>query len=274
MPALRARVTDLTGTLDAAARSRIEAKLADLEKRKGAQIAVLMVATTAPEAIEDYSIRVAEAWKIGRGVVNGKHVDDGAILVIAKNDRRMRVEVGYGLEGAIPDAYAKRVIDGTIAPRFRQGDFAGGVEAGVDDLIKLVNGETLPPPAAAQQPQGGGGGSEDVLGLLLGVFVVAMVLRQVLGRVVGSSAGGLLGGGLVAMAGAGTLLAVGAGVLMFFVLLLLGTGASMGPVGRRTWRSGPGGFPGGFGGGGGGFGGGGFRGGGGGFGGGGASGGW
>jgi uncharacterized protein len=270
---LRARVTDLTGTLDAAARSRIEAKLADLEKRKGAQIVVLMVGTTAPEAIEDYSIRVAEAWKIGRGVVGGKHVDDGAILVIAKNDRRMRVEVGYGLEGAIPDAYAKRVIDGTIAPRFRQGDFAGGVEAGVDDLIKLVNGESLPAPSTARPQQDGGG--EDLLGLLLGVFVVSLVLRQWLGRVVGSSAGALLGGGIVAMTGAGLLLAIGAGVLMFFVLLLLGTGATMGPVGRRTWRSGPGGFPGGFGGGrGGGFGGGGFRGGGGGFGGGGASGGW
>ncbi|MFP5407015.1 MAG: TPM domain-containing protein, partial [Gammaproteobacteria bacterium] len=201
------------------------------------------------------------------------------LLLVAPRERKVRIEVGYGLEGAIPDAYAKRIIDGTIAPYFRRGDFAGGVEAGVNDLIKLIDGEALPAPAAAQQPQGGGG--EDVLGLLLGVFVVALVLRQWLGRVVGSAAGAFLGGGVVSMAGAGMLLAVGAAVLMFFVLLLIGTGAGMGPVGPRTWRSGPGGFPGGFGGfggfggrGGGGFGGGGFRGGGGGFGGGGASGGW
>lgn len=278
VPPLQSRVTDLTGTLDAATRARIESRLEAFEQRKGSQVAVLMVGSTAPEPIEDFSIRVAEAWKIGRGRVEGQRVDDGVLLVVAKDDRRLRIEVGYGLEGAIPDARAKQVIENVIAPRFRQGDFAGGVEAGADALMKLIEGEELPAPTRGQAPAGDAG--VDWVAVLLFAFFVGLILRQWFGRVLGSSAGALFGGAAAWTFGAGLLVAVGAGLLMFFVLLTMGAGAGMGRVGRHTWRSGPGGFPGGFGGGGGfprgggGFGGGGFRGGGGGFGGGGASGGW
>ena len=144
MPPLTARVTDLTGTLSGGAVARIEAKLADLEAKKGSQIAVLIVPTTQPEEIEQFGIRVEEAWKLGR-----KGVDDGAILIVAKNDRRVRIEVGYGLEGALPDAIANRIITETITPHFKQGDYDGGVEAGVDQMISVVNGEPLP--AAGQK---------------------------------------------------------------------------------------------------------------------------
>jgi len=281
VPPLQARVTDLTGTLDAADRARIESRLQAFEQRKGSQLAVLMVGSTAPEPIEDFSIRVAESWKIGRGRVDGQRVDDGVLLVIAKDDRRLRIEVGYGLEGAIPDARAKQVIENIITPRFRQGDFAGGVEAGVDALMKLIDGEALPAPARGQAPAAGAGEpGVDWVGTLLIAFFAGLVLRQMFGKVLGSSAGALLGGASAWLFGAGLPLAIGAGLLMFFVLLVMGAGAGMGRVGPHTWRSGPGGFPGGFGGGGGfprgggGFGGGGFGGGGGGFGGGGASGGW
>ena len=132
VPPLRARVTDLTGTLSAAQKDELEARIAAYEARRGGQIAVLMLPTTKPEEIEQYSIRVAEAWKIGR-----KGVDDGLILVVAKDDRRLRIEVGYGLEGAIPDSVANRVIEERILPRFRDGDFYGGVRDGVDQLMRL-----------------------------------------------------------------------------------------------------------------------------------------
>src|SRR5213076_229246 len=115
--------------------------LKNLEARKGSQVAVLIVPTTAPETIEQYSIRVAEAWKIGR-----KRIDDGALLVVAKNDRRLRIEVGYGLEGALNDVTAKRIIDEVITPKFRSGDFAGGISAGVDRIVRLIDGEKLPAP--------------------------------------------------------------------------------------------------------------------------------
>lgn len=282
VPALKARVTDLSGTLDAQSVARMEAKLAAFEARKGSQIVVLMVNSTAPETIEEYSMRVAEAWKIGRGRLDkgGPSVDDGLILVVAKADRRLRFEVGYGLEGVIPDARARQIIDQFITPRFRDGDFAGGIEAGLDAAIKLIDGEPLPAPRPRAQAQQSDFG-EALLASLLGAFFVALILRQMFGRALGSAAGGLVGGSIVGSA-AGLLMGVGAGVGLFLFLALL-AGSGMGQVGRHTWRSGPGGgfpFPGGFGGrgGGGGFGGGGggggFGGGGGGFGGGGASGSW
>src|SRR5689334_19319167 len=143
IPPLKARVTDLTGTLSAQQRDALEQTLAEFEKRKGAQIAVLMVPTTEPETIDQYAVRVEEAWKLGR-----KGVDDSALLVIAKNGRHLRIEVGYGLEGALPDAIAKRIIDNDITPRFKQGDFYGGIRAGVDRIMRVVEGEKLPPPAA------------------------------------------------------------------------------------------------------------------------------
>src|SRR5437899_164969 len=134
VPPLKGHVTDLTGTLTAPQIQTLEARLRDFERSKGSQVAVLMLPTTEPETIEEYSIRVADAWKIGRA-----RVDDGAILVVAKNDRKLRVEVGRGLEGAIPDAVAKRVVSDVIAPHFRSGDFYGAI-------TKLVEGEGLPAP--------------------------------------------------------------------------------------------------------------------------------
>src|SRR6476661_4920108 len=136
-----ARVTDPTGTLGAAERGALEQKLAAFEQAKGSQIAVLIVPTTTPETIEQYSIRVAEAWKIGR-----KKIDDGALLVVAKNDRHLRLEVGYGLEGSLTDVTTKRIIDEVITPKFKSGDFAGGISAGIGRMIGLIDGETLPAP--------------------------------------------------------------------------------------------------------------------------------
>jgi uncharacterized protein len=156
IPPLKARVTDLTGTLDAQQIQTLESTLAALEQKKGAQVAVLMVQTTKPEAIEQYSIRVAEAWKLGRGKKgagqsggdpNARAVDDGVLLLVAKQDRRLRIEVGYGLEGAIPDGIARRIIDESISPRFRQQDYFGGIQAGLQDLqarIALAAGRQRP----------------------------------------------------------------------------------------------------------------------------------
>ncbi len=274
VPPLTGRVVDLTATLDAAQKQALDAELEAIERRKGSQAAILLVATTQPETIEQFGIRVVEAWKLGRGEVGGKRVDDGVLLLVAKDDRKVRIEVGYGLEGAIPDARARRIIAETIAPHFRQGDFAGGLQAAVADIGRLIDGEPLPPawsePAGQREAE-----PANWLAIVLGVFLVAMFLRQLFGRLFGSTLGGALGGTAAWLLGAPLLLAALGGLLLFLLLLSI-SGGTMGQVGRHTWRSGPGGFPGGFGGGGGGFGGGsgGFRGGGGGFGGGGASGGW
>ena len=141
VPPLSGQVVDQTGTLSAGDIASLTQTLKDLETRKGSQVAVLIVPTTDGEAIEQYSLRVAEAWKIGR-----KKIDDGALLVIAKNDRRLRIEVGYGLEGALTDATTKRIIDEDITPKFKTGDFAGGVSAGTDRMVRVINGEKLPEP--------------------------------------------------------------------------------------------------------------------------------
>src|SRR2546430_520866 len=141
VPPLKAHVTDLTGTLSARELRDLDSRLAAFEHGKGSQVAVLMLPSTQPETIEEYSIRVADAWKIGRA-----RVDDGVILVVAKNDRKLRVEVGRGLEGAIPDAIAKRVIAEVITPRFKANDFYGGIASGTDALMKLIEGEGLPAP--------------------------------------------------------------------------------------------------------------------------------
>jgi uncharacterized protein len=255
VPPLQARVTDLTGTLSAEQKSKLEGELQAFEAKKGSQIAVLLVPTTAPETIEQYSIRVAEQWKLGR-----KGVDDGVLLLVAKHDRALRIEVGYGLEGVIPDAVAKRVVSDVIVPYFKQGDFAGGIEAGVDRLIRLVEGEPLPPPGrSGASGSSASGGVEDYLPL---VFILVIIggglLRAILGPLLGASvAGGLSGlaGWLLFGSLVGGLLA---GVLVFIFVL---AGVSSGGGGFSS-------------GGGGGFSGGGFSGGGGGFGGGGASGRW
>jgi uncharacterized protein len=266
VPPLRARVTDLTGTLTAPQVRALETRLRDFESAKGSQIAVLVLPTTQPETIEQYSIRVADAWKIGRA-----KIDDGAILLVAKNDRKLRIEVGRGLEGAIPDAVAKRVVSDIITPRFRDGDFYGGIAAGTEALMKLVEGEPLPAPRG-QFPQSSVHG--DPLQLVVILVFAALILGAVFSRLIGRFLGAVATGGIIGALVwviAGVFVAAGiAGFLAFMFVLLSGAFGSLGG-GRGGWSSG--GFSGG-GFGGGSFGGGGFSGGGGGFSGGGASGSW
>jgi len=293
IPRLSARVTDLTGTLTAEQQTALEQKLAAFEAAKGSQLAVLMVPTTRPEEIEQYSIRVVDQWKLGRGVVGGQRVDDGALLLIAKNDHRMRIEVGRGLEGVLTDAMSNRIISEAIAPAFREGNFYGGIDAGLDAMMKLIQGEPLPPPEHAWQGGQHRSGGSILPELLFAVLIGSVVLRAIFGRTLGSVFTGVGAGALVWIAGfalawAG-LAALGAFLLTLLMGVARGSGWSNHPRsggvgggwggfgGGIAGGFGRGGFGGGFGGGGfggGGFGGGGFGGGGGGFGGGGASGGW
>jgi uncharacterized protein len=190
VPPLSGRVVDQTGTLAASDIASLTQTLKDLATRKGSQIAVLIVPTTDGEAIEPFSLRVAEAWKIGR-----KKIDDGALLVIAKNDRHLRIEVGYGLEGALTDATTKRIIDEDITPKFKAGDFAGGVLAGVNRMIRVIDGEKLPAPEPAHWRDTGAFDPADLFNpfLIIPVLLFGGVMRRVLGRLVGSvAAGGLV----------------------------------------------------------------------------------
>ncbi|MEO9136516.1 MAG: YgcG family protein [Casimicrobiaceae bacterium] len=270
IPKLTARVTDETNTLSAADKQSLEAKLADWERRTGNQLVVLMVPSTKPEPIESYSIRVAEAWKIGR-----KGQDNGALFVVAKDDHKMRIEVGYGLEGVLTDVTSHRIIDEDVAPQFRQNRFAAGVNAGVDRIIAVV-GSGQPLPAKRAAPARGGSGFDFgtlLIFLFVGVPVVGGILSRIFGRTLGSTVGGgVVGAGAWLLAGS-IAMGVGAGVVAFIIMLLFSGG---GGIGRRggTWIPTGGWGGGGLGGGGFGGGGGGFSGGGGGFGGGGASGGW
>jgi uncharacterized protein len=265
-----ARVTDLTGTLREDERGALDRKLAAFEARKGSQIAVLVVPTTEPEDIAQYGIRVADAWKLGR-----KGVDDGAIVLVAKGDRRMRIEVGRGLEGAVTDLAANRIIDEFMRPHFRAGDFYGGIDSAVDRLIALTDGEPLPAPQRREWERRPGG-FQSILPILLVIGLIGgSVLRRVLGRPLGAAATGGIAA-FVAHALLGVLgISIFAGVAAFLFTLLGGLGGNALGTGRGGFGGGLGGL-GGFGGGlgGGGFGGGGFSGGGGGFSGGGASGSW
>jgi uncharacterized protein len=256
VPELSRRVTDLTATLSADQAAALESRLAAFEAQKGSQIAVLIVPTTQPEDIAQFGIRVAEQWKIGR-----EKVDDGVILIVARNDRTLRLEVGYGLEGAIPDAIAKRVIAETITPYFKAGDFHGGIDAGVTQLMRLIEGEPLPPPAASGG-DGGGGGDGPFVMVIVGGVITGWVLSLLMSR---PAAGGLaaLGSGV---AGA---LWLGLTPVLFFIVMIVFAGVAGGFRHGGGWSSGGGGW-----GGGGGGGGGSWSGGGGGFGGGGASGSW
>ena len=269
-----ARVTDLTGTLRAEERAALDRKLAAFEARKGSQIAVLVVPTTEPEDIAQFGIRVADAWRLGRKSVDGKRVDDGLILIVAKDDRRMRIEVGTGLEGAVTDLASNRIIDEFLRPHFRAGDFYGGIDSAVDRLIGLVDGEPLPAPQQRQWQQRPGGFQSILPILLVFGLVAGSLLRRVLGRPLGAIATG----GIAAFAAHALLGVLGisifAGIGGFVLTMLGGLGGSGLGAGRGGFGGGLGGL-GGLGGGGlgGGFGGG-FSGGGGGFSGGGASGSW
>jgi uncharacterized protein len=250
VPPLTSQVTDLTGTLSASERQSLESKLHDWEARTTNQLVVLMVPTTAPEPIEEYSLRVAEAWKIGQ-----KGKDNGAIFLIAKDDKRMRIEVAYGFEGVLTDVTARRIIGETVAPYFKQGQFAQGVNAGVDRIIEVVGtGEPL---------HSFDFGNLFII-LLVAVPIVGTILRSLFGNIGGSALGAGLAGTLVWFIAGSLLIAGGAAVVAFIIIIF-----SMFSGGRGGgWLPGSGG---GFGGGGGG---GGFSGGGGSFGGGGASGSW
>ncbi len=254
VPALAGRVTDLTGTLSAEQKAALEQSLSAFEARKGSQLAVLMVASTAPETIEQFALRVAEVWKLGR-----KKVDDGAILVVAKDDRALRIEVGYGLEGALNDATSKRIIDETIVPRFKQQDFYGGISSGVTQIIRVIDGEPLPAPGR-QRGTGIGDVGQFAPALIVMALVAGGILRSVLGKVPGALVtGGVFG--VVAWFVAGALwIALLAGVIALFMTLLgggLGARALGGYYGGGSRGGGFGGGSGGFSGGGGGFGGGG-----------------
>ncbi|MBR0961459.1 TPM domain-containing protein [Bradyrhizobium japonicum] len=238
VPQLTGRVVDQTGTLSSSDIATLTQKLRDFENRKGSQIAVLIVPTTQPETIEQFSIRVAEAWKIGR-----KKVDDGAILVVAKNDRHLRIEVGYGLEGVLTDVTSRRIIDEDITPKFRSGDFAAGIGAGVDRMLRVIDGEPLPSPSRSVN-------FAHNLDDLAPVFAVALFasigvggfFRAILGRLLGSLAtGGIIAAVTWFILGSAAL-AAAVGVLGFiigfvadlFSAITPGTGRSRG----GSWSSG------------------------------------
>jgi uncharacterized protein len=259
VPPLKARVNDLTGTLSAQQQATIEQNLAAFEKRKGSQIAVLIVPTTQPETVEQYAVRVEEVWKLGR-----KGVDDGVLLLVAKDDRKLRIEVGYGLEGVLPDAVAKRIIEDDITPHFKQGDFYGGINAGLARMVGVIDGEALPPPKSRPQQQGSGMDIQTLLifGFIL-VIVVGGILRAIFGRFLGAGIVGAIAGAIGWMIGGAVVIGVIIAIIAFILSLF---GDKLGGSGGYS--------SGGFGGGGGFSSGGGFSGGGGGSGGGGASGSW
>jgi uncharacterized protein len=268
VPPLETRVTDLTATLTAQQVGELEGKLAAFEARKGSQIALLIVPTTRPESIEQYSIRVAEQWQLGR-----KGVDDGALLLIAKDDRELRIEVGYGLEGVLTDLVANRIVEDIIVPNLRAGDFYRGVSDGLDAMIRVVDGEPLPAPSRVPRQRRDTATALESL-LMIGfvmVFVVGGVLRSLFGRLPAA----LLAGGATGAIAAVLLGSLPVGLLVAVAAFLFALLAGAAGLGRRSY--GRGGWGGGWSGGGwsgGGGGGGGWSGGGGGFGGGGASGRW
>lgn len=274
VPKLTGRVVDLTGTLAQPDRDAIAARLEAFEKSKGSQVAVLLVPALGRETIEEFATRVTDEWKLGR-----EGVDDGVLFVVALKERRVRIQTGRGVQGVLTDALSRRIVSDIVTPRFRAGDFPGGIRDGVEGIIKAIEGEELPPPApsASRAKPSGDGSLETFFWLAFAVVPVAgMILRAMLGRFLGAS----LTGGATGLAGwllFGSLFAGGiAAFVAFLVVLFMGTpGASTGRGGHGGWSGGSwGGGGGGWSGGGGFGGGGGFSGGGGGFDGGGASGGW
>lgn len=237
VPALSARVIDQTGTLNASQRDALEAKLAAFEQAAGPQIVVLMVATSAPEDIASFAFRVADQWKIGR-----REVGDGVLIVVAKNDRRIRIEVAKALEGAVPDLAARQIIDRAIGPAFKAGNFAGGLDAGIDALIARIKGEGLPPPQArgSQGPQGAQDGSWQEL--LMFFFVAVPVIGGILSKLLGRRLGSLItaaGAGAAAWIASASLLAAGAAALVTLLVVgVLGIGALQRGLGRGAGRRG------------------------------------
>lgn len=225
IPKLSSRVTDLTATLSAEQTQALESKLAAFEAKKGSQIAVLIIPTTQPEDIAEFAIKVVDLWGIGR-----KGIDDGLILIIAKNDRKIRVEVNYGLEGVIPDAIAKRIGTETIAPYFKKNDYYGGINAGVDHIMGLIEGEQLPAPTqtnTSQQDEGG------FIFLLFGGLFAGSLFSSMFGRVVGGLIAGI-GSGILAY----LLLGFGIGAILIGIIVFFLTSARSG--GGGGWSNGGG----------------------------------
>src|SRR5258706_107367 len=235
VPPLSAHVTDLTGTLSAQQIRDLESRLAAFERGKGSQIAVLMLPSTAPETIEEYSIRLADAWKIGRA-----RVDDGVILVVAKNDRKVRVEVGRGLEGAIPDAIAKRVVSEVITPHFRSGDFYGGIDAGTGALMKLIEGEGLPAPQPGVTVNGVHRtiDFQTIFLLFVALVVTGAIFTRLFGRVVRAGISGAIVGAIVWLAAGALVFAILGGLIGFVIALINGMGDRHGGLTRGGWAGG------------------------------------
>lgn len=261
IPPLQTRVTDQTQTLSASERNQIEQRLTQFEQRTGAQIAILMVPNTQPETIEQYSIRVAEAWKLGQ---QGK--DNGVLLLIAKNDRAARIEVGYGLEGELTDLASSRIIRDVIVPHFQTGDYSGGLDAALNAIMARLEGGTTEDQTTATAPSDA---AQGMLPILLGVaFFASQIFRAMTNRLTGAALGGAITGGIGYLIFGSVAAAITIAILGFLLGLVAGVTSPGRYIGGNNHRWG--GWPGG----GGGFGGGGFRGGGGSFGGGGASGRW
>ncbi|MCA3017689.1 MAG: TPM domain-containing protein [Rhodocyclaceae bacterium] len=217
IPKLEKRVTDLAAALAEGEEARITERIRVFEQKKGGQIAVLIVDTTAPEAIFDYSLRVAESWKIGR-----KGVDDGVLFVIAKGDRKMQILTGPGVQGTLTDAASKRIIAEIVAPRFREGKYGDGIYNGVDKIASVIDGEALPPPAKKKQATKSiDGGEFLVLGIFAAIFV-APVLRSIFGRFLGATAtGGVTGAAAWFLLG-GMVFPIFIGVIVFIIALFAG----------------------------------------------------
>ena len=232
VPPLSGRVVDQTGTLSGGDIASLTQTLKNLELRKGSQIAVLIVPTTQPETIEQYSIRVAEAWKIGR-----KKIDDGALLVVAKDDRKLRIEVGYGLEGALNDVTAKRIIDEVITPKFRSGDFAGGISAGVARIVAVIDGEPLPAPAVAPSQQVNFVWMNDInpVFALFGIIFMGGILRALLGRLMGAAATGGMVGLVAWFVAASVEASLFAGIIVFIIALVVDLTSHQGSGGSVGW---------------------------------------
>ena len=247
VPPLTSRVTDLTRTLSADSIARIEQQLAAFEAKKGPQIAVLMVPTVQPETIEQYAVRAFERWQLGR-----KGIDDGVLLVIAKDDRKLRIEVGYGLEGVLSDAMSKRIVSDDIVPHLKRGDFDAGVSAGVSRILAVVSGEALPPPAAAQRrPANLPFNPEWLIAGFVLFSVINRGLRAVLGRLAAAGVMGALFGFMIWLVISSVFAASVAGVIAFALSLVAGARSTFGGGyggshgGGGSWSSGGGGFSGG-----------------------------
>jgi uncharacterized protein len=240
-----APVTDLAGVLSPAAQQALHDKLLSFEREKGSQIAVIVVPTTQPEPIADFTNRVGDDWKIGR-----RDVGDGVLVTVAVNDRKVWISVARALEGAIPDVIASRITRELMGPSFARGDFAGGVDAGVDALMKRIEGEALPTPAGIPRHKVAAG--EDLMGALAPLVIFGTLVAGLMRRVFGRPGAALTSMGVGTLAGfLLTSLAIGffAAIAVFIFSVFFGGGGGGRVVGGR--RGGPIIIPGGWTGGGG-----------------------